>query len=164
MQILRASAVALLLVAAAFVTASCETSKLFAGDPEQQFPKDTQWMRGQPFTTPSFDVIWQRTGEVLAREGFRADEALTSVSHGEIVSLWITRMAPTRYQGKRRRAHVRIEPLEGAQWRAAVAVIRQQNADIDDPPNVVSAQWEADGIDEDRSKLLLWGIEQPFRK
>lgn len=164
MRTLRTASLVLALSLAGLGAAACETTHLFPGDPEQQFPEDTEWLRGQPFSAPSFDVVWQRAQEVLAGEGYRPDEVLTSVSTGEIVTTWITRVAPTRYEGKRRRAHLRIEPVGETQWRVAVAVIRQRNADIDDPKNPLSAQWEADGIDTSRSELLLWKMEYPFRE
>ena len=164
MHLLRALALLLGLAAAAFASAACETTHLFPGDPNMKFPEDEEWRRGQPFSAPSFGEVWQRAKDVLANEGYQVDEELTSAKQGEIVSLWVMRMAPTRYEGKRRRVHVRIEPVGETQWRAAVAVLRQRNADIDDPKNPLAAQWEADGIDQSRSDLVLWKVENPFRE
>lgn len=151
---------------------ACETTHLFSGDPEMQIPKAAEWLRGEPFTAPSFDSIWERATDVLMGEGYRIDESGTSASRGEIRTGWVTHLAPTRYQGKRRRVWVRIEPVQSSgggtaadakQWRIAVVALRQRNADIDDPSNPVSAQWEADGVDETRTALLQWKMEQPFR-
>jgi hypothetical protein len=75
-----------------------------------------------------------------------------------MVTKWNTIMAMLRFDGVRRRAHLEFVPVADSRWIVRCAVIKQRNADIDDPTNPVMAQWEDAGPDPGRTGRLLYRI------
>ena len=136
----------------------CETTVLFPANPENQTPSDGEWQETEPLAATSFDLLWQRTRATLEDLDYQIDDNRTHVDDRVIVTKWNTIMAMLRFDGVRRRAHVEFVPAEDGRWVIRCAVIKQRNADIDDPTNPVMAQWEDAGPDPGRTGRLLYRL------
>lgn len=152
---------AVLIVVLAGSAAGCETTKLFQGDPGSQVPERRDWQETEPLEVPSVDVLWERARAVLEYEGYALDEEATRYDRHEMVTQWVVRLAPGRLDGIRRRVHLAFVP-SGTRWVVRAAVLRQRNADIDDPTNPAQAQWERTDPDASRTGTLIWKIRAAF--
>lgn len=157
----RVLAAALLVLSPLLAGAGCETTELFRGDPDAVVPPDEVWQETEPFTVPSADLLWERAIATIEGEGYTVDASRTRFDKREIVSNWVSLLGTTRFQGIRRRAHVTLVP-SGRQWVVRLAVIKQWNADIDDPMNPAEAQWEKTELDVTRTARLLYQIRAGF--
>lgn len=155
--------VALLLPAAAFAPGCQSLPVWLQGDPEMVAPKDSDWRSTESFAAPSFDIVWERVRLVLAGEGYRIDEQRTHVDERKMVTDWSVYLAPTRYEGVRRRTHAEVQGGPGGLWSVRVAVMKQRNTDIRQPMNPAAAKWENVGSEESRAALLVWKIGNSFR-
>lgn len=147
-----------LLAAAAALLPACETTRLFPTDPESHEPDDEEWQATEPLAAPSFALLWQRARATLEVTGWDVDEDRTHFERRELTTKWVTSMGRNQYDGVRRRAVLRFDPVEGSRWIVRCAVLKQRNADIDDPMNPAQAQWEPMGCDVSRTGLLLFRI------
>ena len=150
-----------LMASAALASAQCETTKLFEGDPDAKVPSSAEWQETEPLAAPSIEVLWERSRALLEYEGYALDEGKTQYARREMVSQWLTHLAPTRFEGIRRRAHVTFVP-SGSRWIVRAAVMRQRNTDIDNPSNPAQAQWERVDADTTRTALIVWKIRAGF--
>ena len=152
-----------LLLGAALPLASCETTRLFTGNPDNAVPGKGQWQQTEPLDVPSLQVLWERSRATLEMDGYALDPERTRYDEKTLVTRWVTHLAPTRFEGIRRRAHVDFVPSDD-KWVVRVCVVRQWNADIDSPSNVAEAQWESakPAVDVSRGALLLWKIRSGF--
>ena len=119
-----------LLLALASALAACAANEAF--------------VRGTVLEGAEFEQLWDRTKEVMAEQGYRSDPQLTRRAEKEIVSLWQTQLAPSRFDGKRRRVHVRFVEMEKGEWRADVWIEQDRNTEIGAPLNPFAADWEVD--------------------
>ncbi|MCE9634433.1 MAG: hypothetical protein K8T90_01905 [Planctomycetes bacterium] len=139
----------------------CETTELFNGDPDAVTPPEAVWQETETFAVPSVDLLWERAIATMESDGYDVDTSRTKYADRKIVSNWVTHLGTARFQGIRRRAHITLVPT-GRQWAVRVAVIKQWNADIDDPMNPAEAQWEKTELDVSRTARLLYGIRAGF--
>ena len=133
-------------------------------DADSNEADDGDYVRG-PATIKDveFDALWARAEWVLTMEGQAIDRDRTRYDRKEMVTHWDTRLAPTRFEGKRSRAWIRFEPLKPGEWNVAVAVQMQRNADIDQPSTASQAKWEETESNTARASVLVWKIESGFR-
>lgn len=143
------------IVAGCLLTAGCKT--------DNAPPDDDDYRLGESIFVPEFDTLWERAKVTVMTEGWAVDEEETRFSERLIASNWAVRLAPARFEGNRTRAWVAFEEEDPTHWRVRVAVQRQRNKDIEDPLNLMTAQWEDQPMDEDRAMVLLWKIEAAFR-
>ena len=142
--------------------AGCSTTGLFAGDPDAAIPAVGDWSATDPIPAPSADLVWDRLRLVLAGEGYRVDERKTHFDERKLVTEWSTYLAPNRFEGVRRRVHAEIVPGAGSTWVVRTAVLKQRNADIDNPSNPAMAKWESVSAEPNRSALLVWKVNSAF--
>ncbi len=126
-------------------------------------PADEEYLSSEPVTVAEFDDIWERAKIVLRGEGYALDDQMTARRKREIATRWRVSLAPSRFEGKRRRAFVRLVDLDDDRWLIRVAVQQQRNADLDAPLNPINADWEAEEVDAGRAEVLLFKIEHAFR-
>jgi hypothetical protein len=143
--------------------AGCESSIMYS-DADSTEADDRDYVRG-PTTIKNveFDALWSRAEWVLQMEGQAIDRDRTRYDLKQMVTHWDTRLAPTRFEGKRSRAWIRFEPLQPGEWNVAVAVQMQRNADIDMPSAASQAKWEEAESNVSRASVLVWKIESGFR-
>ncbi len=164
MKLARPALVLGLLLPALGLLPGCQSMPVWLqGDPEMVAPKDSDWRSTESFSAPSFDIVWERVRLILAGEGYRIDEGRTHVDERLIVTDWSVYLAPTRYEGVRRRAHAQIQGGAGGLWSVRLAVMKQRNTDIRQPMNPAAAKWENVGSEESRAALLLWKVSNAFR-
>ena len=126
-------------------------------------PGDEEFLSSEPLTVAEFDDIWERARIVLRGEAYAIDDEGTRRRDREIVTRWLVSLAPTRFEGKRRRAFVRLVEMDNGKWLIRVAVQQQRNADLDAPLSPINAKWEAEEVDAGRAEILLFKIEHAFR-
>jgi hypothetical protein len=141
---------------------ACGDHVLLRSDPETQEPERDAWQATEPLEVPSLAILWDHALAALDELGYTTDDRATDFAKREIVTRWVTRLAPTRYEGKRHRAHVRLVEADGGRWIAQAAVLRQENADLRNPMNPVQAQWERQGSDPGRAGRILFQIRIAF--
>lgn len=164
MKLARTALVIGLLFPVIGATPGCQSLPVWLqGDPETVVPKDTDWRSTESFSAPSFDIVWERVRLILAGEGYRIDEGRTHADERRIVTDWSVYLAPTRYEGVRRRAHAEIQGGAGGLWSVRVAVMKQRNTDIRQPMNPATAKWENVGSEDSRAALLVWKVGNAFR-
>jgi hypothetical protein len=157
----RALVLVLPALAALGLASGCETTEIFQGDPNEATPSAGDMQVTEPLAADSVEDVWDRAKATLDLMGFAIDEERTHYEDREIVTKWMTHLSPFRFEGYRRRAHVKIEP-SGQKWVVKSAVLLQRNADIDNPQSPAQAQWEKHGIDKSRSALLNHRIRTAF--
>lgn len=151
------------LLSAALAAGGCETTGLFAGDPEDATPDASEWASSVELRAPGVDTVWERLRLVVAGEGYRVDEKKTSFEKRSLVTEWRAQYAPARFEGKRRRIHAEVVEVSPKAWIVKIARITQRNADIDDSMNPVKAEWEDDPkSDAAAGELLAWKIGAAF--
>lgn len=138
--------------------AACETTTLFVGNPDNQTPEKLEWQSTEPLAAPSFELIWQRSRATLESMDYQIDDTRSRIDDRVMVTTWSMSLAPLRFEGTRRRAHLEFEQTDAKTWIVRCAVIRQRNADIDDPSNPAQANWEPAGPDPSRTGLLLYRV------
>lgn len=159
MKLRTSSAVlALVLGLSAFAAPGCDTTRLLQGDPETQTPDDEEWQETEPLSIPDFEMAWERTRATMEAMGYDVDGERTQYARQLMVSRWVTSLGRIRFEGIRRRAFVRFHPTDDGRWTVACAVTRQWNADMNDPMNPASAQWERTKTDTTRAALLLFRV------
>jgi len=149
---------------AAPLAGGCETSGIFAGNPENQTPGAGEWQATEPLEASSLEVVWDHVRTVALAEGYAQDDTRTQYDRREFVSRWITFLSSLRYEGQRRRLHVVIDEAGPGKWVVRACVIRQRNADIDQPDNPAKAEWEDAGVEPSRTGLVLWKIRAGFAR
>ncbi len=142
----RLALVALALVLA-LVSSSCAslTSKV---DPGESFELDA----------PSENVLWAVAGQELQRLDFPVGSD-ADPARRVMLSGWRTSLAPFRGKGHRERAQLRFESLGSARFRVHVRVERENNMNISRPIDPSYAEWEAAGLDEATTAVLIQRIK-----
>jgi len=121
------------------------------------------YVQGSPLPGAEFDNLWDRATEVLLAQGYRSDPQLTRRARREIVTHWQEHLAPSRFEGKRRRAHVRFVETSPGTWRTDVWLEQERNTEIAEPLNPFAADWEIDPeADDARGTVLQYRIERLF--
>jgi len=143
--------------------AACEGMQNPLGpNPDNELPEDGDFVRSKPLTAPEFDFLWERSKFMLQTDGYGIDGSRTNREDREIVSQWKTMLAPSRYQGKRRRVVLRFEEGDEGTWFAEAAVTVQRNEDIQDPMQIARAVWKSEGPDLPRAEVLIYKLETGF--
>ncbi len=151
-------------VLCSFAPLGCETTEIFRGNPADSPAPAEAFVSGPaPLVGVELDSLWDRASQVLAMDCEGVDTEHTSFASREMVSHWITRLAPNRFEGKRSRAWVKFKEVAPGSWAVSAAVQVQRNVDIDQPSAISQAKWEEIASNEGRANLILWKIESGFR-
>ena len=118
------------------------------------------------------DLIYEHCILVMEEQGFEIDRDRSIRGAGTIVTRWNVQLAPFRYQGIRRRAHLLVErapALRGADpkreqpYRVGVRVEIERNKTIQDPMNPALAEWEPGEHDSTHEERMLFWLRQAFK-
>jgi hypothetical protein len=146
---------ALLLLALAVAACSSVARK------EAQDAKVARWKTAE-VDSPSDRVLWQLTLLALQTQGYPL--AAGTDSGARVVETgWKTDMQPFRGEGQRRRAVVRMTPLEPGRWKLEARVKREDNQNLVAPLDPVRAEWEPAADDEAAAEILLQHIRARLR-
>ncbi len=130
---------------------------------EDFLPDKDHYTHGQELYVPEFQVLWERAKLAVDNGGYSLNDDLTQFTRREIVSRWNTSLQPQRYEGRRRRVVVHFREVKLENWVVSIAVQSQTNTDINDPLNILEADWRDDPPDRDLAEILLLKIELGFR-
>lgn len=81
-----------------------------------------------------------------------------------IESGWKLQLAPFRGQGKRKKAVVEFERIEGDRWKVQVRVKVQSNMAVVNQLDASYAEWEWADDDEDEARVLLQYVRSSLAK
>jgi hypothetical protein len=131
----------------------------------RDLPVPEHWYDSGSFRADSFDILWETAKIQACRGGYRIDDDATSLKNRVVITAWKTDLGVHKNEGKRRRRFVSFVEQPGltAGWRVRVSTVRQRNVDIDDPLNIMAAEWRADEPDTDDAEKVAYGIEAQFR-
>lgn len=151
---------ALLVVA----TACCDAIPIFRGNPDNIGVSSTDYTESTaPIVGHGIDELWEHAQEVLRMQGYDVDATRTRFPERSMVTHWMTRLAPNRFEGYRTRIWVRFVEVSPGHWSVGAAAQRQRNADIDHPAEISNAKWEEQPVVDSRSELVVHQIESAYR-
>ena len=103
---------------------------------------------------PSDRVVWQLSLLALQTQGYPL-AAGTDPGAGEIETGWKTDLQPFRGEGQRRRAILRIAPIEKGRWKLEARIRVEENKNLVTPLDPVRAEWKPAADDELAARTLL---------
>lgn len=84
---------------------------------------------------------------------------------GRVTSGWDVNLAPYSFQGTRSRAVIEVEELGGNQdYRLRVRVEVERNQEVHQTLELAAADWEPDGYDQTRARVVLQQILVQVRR
>ncbi len=107
--------------------------------------------------SPSDRVLWQLTLLSLQNLGYPLSSGLNP-SSGIVTTGWKTELQPFSGDGTRRRAEVRMKPLEPGLWQVRARVELETNKALVDPLDPSRAEWKSAGDDRKTAEILLMHI------
>ncbi len=159
----RVAALLLLLCPAALGLGGCEgMHSPFSGDPDAALPDDDAYVSSKPLTAPEFEFLWERAKFDLQADGYAPDSLRSRRSERSMVTAWRTLLAPARFQGVRRRVHLRFDETAPGRYVARCAVLVQRNEDLVDPTQPARAVWKDQPADRERANLIVYRLESGF--
>ena len=116
-----------------------------------------QWVSTSA-TAPSEAVVWEvalfALQEAKFPVGAGVDPSTRLASTG-----WRNSLAPFKSEGYRKRAHKRLEPLEGGKYRLYLHVEMETNEELARPMQLDYAQWESAPDDLETAQILISKID-----
>jgi hypothetical protein len=120
---------------------------------EELDSKKERWHTIQ-VAAPSDRVLWQLTLVSLESQGYPRG-AGNDPGARQLETGWKTDLQPFRGEGKRRRAIVRIRPLEPGQWELEARVRVESNENLVTPLDPQRAEWKPAADDATEAQVLL---------
>ena len=112
--------------------------------------------------SPSDRVLWQLMLLSLESQGYPLAAGTDSGARA-VESGWKTDMQPFRGMGLRRRANLRLTPLEPGRWKLEARVKLEHNQNLVSPLDPTRAQWEPSPDDEPAAQILLMHVQARLR-
>jgi len=103
-------------------------------------------------------LLWQLSLLSVRNLGYPL-AAGSDLGSRQIESGWRTDMQPFRGEGERKRAIVRMSPVEKGLWKVEARVKVEHNQNLVSPLDPVRAQWKAAPDDEAGAQILLQHIQ-----
>lgn len=119
---------------------------------EELDSKKARWHESE-VEAPSDRMVWQLALLSLQSLGYPL-AAGSDLGSRQIESGWKTDLQPFRGDGERRRAIVRLSPLEPGHWKLEVRVRVEANQNLVSPLDPVRAEWKQ-AADDERGALVL---------
>jgi len=122
--------------------------------------KEVSWSKEFP---GEYDAVVAQAKYVLRRrfpKGFDPDR--THEEKGDFWTIWHYYKSTMYWSGTRARAHVVVEKVGDGTCRIGVAVVRQRNADIDNPSIMKEARWIKTERDDDLASLIERAIARRY--
>lgn len=118
--------------------------------------KEERWKSAE-VEAPSDRVLWQLTLLSVQGQGFPL-AAGSDLGSRKLESGWKIDLQPFKGQGSRRRAIVRLTPLEPGRWKVETRVRVEHNQNLVTPLDPVRAQWKTSADDEGGAQVILQHI------
>ena len=121
-------------------------------------------LRGDGFPAPNRQVVWEAVARVLREMRYIPNSEDSAPESGVVVTRWRSSLSTFSRDGFRERATVRVLPVPGRSgyWHTEANVIRQQNNNISDPGNPLSAEWATPQRQSNIERLINQRVEQFF--
>jgi hypothetical protein len=123
--------------------------------------KEARW-KSIEVDSPSDRVVWQLSLLALQSQGYPLGPG-TDPGEREIHSGWKTDLQPFRGDGTRRRAILRLEPVEAGRWKLEARVRVESNQNLVAPLDPVRAEWKAAPDDEGAAQVLLQHVRSRLK-
>jgi hypothetical protein len=120
---------------------------------EELDSKEARWKEIE-VEAPSDRVVWQLTLLTLRTQGYPL-AAGTDMGAGTVTSGWKQDLQPFRGEGERRRAILRMTPLEAGRWKLEARVQCEHNENLVSPLQAELAEWEPAADDPVEAQVLL---------
>jgi len=128
---------------------------------EELASKEAHWKTAE-VSAPSDRMLWQLSLLALQSQGFPL-AAGTDPGARQVESGWKTDLQPFRGDGKRKRATVRLTPLEKGRWKVEARVQVEKNQNLVSPLDASRAEWQGTSDDESGAQILLQHIQSRLR-
>ena len=123
--------------------------------------KAEQW-RSLEVAAPSDRMVWQLMLLALQTQGFPL-AAGTDPGARQVESGWKTDLQPFRGEGTRRKATLKLAPIEKGRWKLEARVRVQKNMNLVTPLDATRAEWEPTGDDPTTAQILLQHVRARLR-
>jgi hypothetical protein len=120
---------------------------------EELDSKEARWKEIE-VEAPSDRVVWQLSLLTLRSQGYPL-AAGTDMGAGTVQSGWKQDLQPFRGEGQRRRAIMRMTPLEAGRWKLEARVQCEHNENLVSPLQAELAEWEPAADDPVEAQVLL---------
>ncbi|MSR62488.1 MAG: hypothetical protein EXS08_08590 [Planctomycetes bacterium] len=128
---------------------------------EAQEAKEAHWKSAE-VSAPSDRMLWQLTLLALQSQGYPL-AAGTDPGARKVESGWKTDMQPFRGEGQRRRALVKMTPLEKGRWKLETRVKVEHNQNLVAPLDPVRAEWKPAADDQAAAQILLQHVQSRLK-
>jgi len=122
--------------------------------------EDVSWSEAFP---GDYDAVVAQAKYVLCKrfpKGFDPDR--TQEEKGDFWTIWHYYKSTMYWSGTRARAHVVVEQVGKGKCRVGISVVRQRNADIDNPGVMKEARWIKTERDDEMASLLERAIARRY--
>ena len=125
---------------------------------------DTSGQVGDGFPAPGREMVYEAAVRAVQRQGFSIDPSGSSMQGGVVESVWYTSMQPFAGKGRRAKITIRIQdvPQRDSYYRVETNVIRETNTNLQEPSNVLMAEWDSPTRDRTMENLITRTIEMEF--
>jgi hypothetical protein len=123
--------------------------------------KEARW-KSIEVDSPSDRVLWQLTLLAVQSQGYPLGPGTDPGEH-EVQTGWKTDLQPFRGKGSRRRAILRLTPLEPGRWQLEARVRTENNHNLVTPLDPVRAEWKPAADDQIAAMVLLQHVRSRLR-
>lgn len=142
-----------------FLVLVCACQSVARKEAEQE--KLAQWKEIE-VEAPSDRMVWQLMLLSMQTQGFPMAGG-TDPGSREVESGWKTDLQPFQGDGRRRRAVLKLAPIEKGRWKIEARVIVQKNMNLVTPLDATRAEWEPTGDDPMTAQILLQHVRSRLR-
>mgnify|MGYP001610721913 CR=1 FL=1 len=128
---------------------------------EAENEKIAQW-RTLEVAAPSDRMVWQLMLLALQNQGFPL-AAGTDPGSRQVESGWKTDLQPFRGEGNRKKAMLKLAPIEKGRWKLEARVRVEKNENLVTPLDATRAEWEPTGDDPTTAQILLQHVRARLR-
>jgi len=128
---------------------------------EAEAAKEEHW-KSVEVSSPSDRMLWQLTLLSLQSQGYPL-AAGTDPGARQVESGWKTDMQPFRGDGERRRATIKMTPLEKGRWKLEARVKVEHNQNLVAPLDPVRAEWKPAADDDKQAQILLQHVQSRLK-
>lgn len=139
------------------VLAGCES----VARQESEAEKIAQW-RSLEVEAPSDRMVWQLMLLALQNQGYPL-AAGTDPGARQVESGWKTDLQPFRGDGNRKKAVLKLAPLEKGRWKVEARVRVEKNQNLVTPLDATRAEWEPTADDPMAALVLLQHVRARLR-
>lgn len=151
------SIVRTLLVPLILLLSACQS--VARSEAEQE--KLAQW-REIEVEAPSDRMVWQLMLLSMQNQGFPMAGG-TDPGTRQVESGWKTDLQPFQGDGRRKRAILKLAPIEKGRWKIEARVVVQKNMNLVTPLDATRAEWEPTADDPMTATILLQHVKSRLR-